>query len=107
MVKQSDTTRSDKQALYSNIFNDFERLANQSQDGIYHFDTVAQRFLFYNQRFQTFFQLEDKPAVETSTNQIFSAVHTEDRRHVLKAFGNSLKPGKTGGSRNPLVQRSG
>jgi PAS domain S-box-containing protein len=97
MNRNGDTTRSDKQVLYSGIFNDFERLANHSQDAIYHFDIASQCFLFYNQRFRLFFQLEDKPANHTTPDQIFNAIHDEDRGYVIEAFDTSLKTGQTEG----------
>jgi len=97
MNRQIDTTQSETQLPYSDIFNDFERLANQSQDAIYHFDIATQRFLFCNQKFRTFFQLGDRKAVDTTPDHVFNAIHTQDRGYVLEAFDNSLKAGQTEG----------
>ena len=97
MARKVDTTQSGPPLPYRDIFNDFERLANHSQDAIYHFDIAAQRFLFYNQKFRIFFQLGDIPAVETTPDHIFNAIHTEDRGYVLEAFDSSLKAGQTEG----------
>ena len=97
MERKSDTGASDTQMHYSDIFNDFERLANHSQDAIYHFDIATQRFLFCNQTFRTFFQLGDQQAVDTTPDHIFNAIHMEDRAYVLDAFDRSLKKGQTQG----------
>ncbi|MEN8245232.1 MAG: PAS domain-containing protein [Thermodesulfobacteriota bacterium] len=97
MARKVNTTSSDTQIVYSDIFNDFERLANHSQDAIYHFDIASQQFLFYNQRFRTFFQLDDKSAKHTTPDQIFDAIHAEDRGYVIKAFDKSLITGQTEG----------
>ena len=97
MGRQHDTTQSEKPLPYKDLFNDFERLANHSQDAIYHFDIATQRFLFYNQKFRTFFYLGDKHTIDTTPDHIFNAIHTEDRGFVLEAFDNSLKAGQTEG----------
>ena len=97
MGSHFDIIQSEKHFPYSDIFNDFERLANHSQDAIYHFDIAAQRFLFYNQKFRIFFQLGNRKTVDTLPDHVFNAIHTEDRGYVREAFDNSFKAGQTEG----------
>jgi PAS domain S-box-containing protein len=97
MTQKMKTTQSDKQVSYSYMFNDFERLANHSQDGIYHFDIATRRFHFCNQRFRIFFRLEDHPAGNTTPGHIIDAIHPQDRKAVLKAFDASLIADQTEG----------
>ena len=105
MDRKSDTATSGAATPYRDIFNDFERLANHSQDAIYHFDIAGRRFLFFNQKFRDFFQLGDNPAVDTTPDHIFNVIHVEDRGHVLEAFDHSLKGLQTEGEAEYRVQK--
>ena len=97
MADNSNIPKTNDPVSYSHLFNDFERLANHSQDAIYHFDITSQRFLFCNQKFRLFFQLEDKPAGDTTPDHIFNAIHTEDHGYLRIAFEESSKTGQTEG----------
>jgi PAS domain S-box-containing protein len=79
------------------MFNDFRRLANHSQDAIYHYDTEAQRFLFYNRQFAIFFQLGHEPRQIVSSDRIIKAIHPEDRSRVLITLRDSVAQGKDQG----------
>ena len=79
------------------LFNDFERLANHSQDAIYHYDAQSRCFLFYNQQFGKFFRLgRDTQSVVTS-DTVIRAIHPEDRTRVLNALRESLATGQRHG----------
>ena len=79
------------------LFNDFERLANHSQDAIYHYDTVDQRFLFFNRQFAKFFRLGKGPRQTVSSDNVIKAIHPEDRSRVLNALRDSVAQGKDQG----------
>jgi PAS domain S-box-containing protein len=98
MTKTFNASHStDKQVFKQEMFDDFKRLANCSQDAIYHYDIDSRRFLFLNQKFRTFFQLENRAEITASSNQIIKSIHPEDREQALKALNESLADGRTKG----------
>ena len=52
-----DMTKLDERGLKDERFDDFERLANSSQDAIYHYDIPSKQFLFVNRRFSDIFRI--------------------------------------------------
>jgi len=79
------------------LFNDFKRLADYSQDAIYHYDIESRRFLFQNQKFLNFFGVENGADIPTTSNQIIKAIHPNDREQALKALNKSLTASHTEG----------
>ena len=97
MTETRNASQSGNRIPRRELFNDFERLANHSQDAIYHYDIESQRFLFHNQKFQNFFRLENQADIITTSDQIFQSIHPEDRQQLRKAFNKSLIDGHTEG----------
>jgi PAS domain S-box-containing protein len=97
MTETRKASQSENRASKRALFDDFERLANHSQDAIYHYDIESQRFLFHNQKFQFFFQLENEAEIVTDSDQILQSIHPEDREQLLKALNESLIAGQTEG----------
>jgi PAS domain S-box-containing protein len=95
MTKTSMTSQAD--SVMQELFDDFKRLANCSQDGIYHYDIDTRRFLFYNQKFRFFFRLEDQVESVASSDHVIKSIHFEDRRQTLNALNESLRTGQTEG----------
>jgi PAS domain S-box-containing protein len=83
----------DRRVFKPELFDDFKRLADCSQDAIYHYDIGSQQFLFHNQRFRFFFRVEDQLKITTPSNQVVKFIHPEDREQALKAFNDSLESG--------------
>jgi PAS domain S-box-containing protein len=79
------------------MFNDFERLANHSQDAIYHYDTHSRCFLFYNRQFETFFRLSSDVQAVISSDKVILSIHPEDRPRVLNTLRESLATGQRHG----------
>ena len=91
MTKTFNVSQSaDDQVIKREIFDDFKRLANCSQDAIYHYDIDSRRFLFHNQRFRNFFQLENRSGITAPSDIIVKSIHPEDREQALKALNESL-----------------
>ena len=90
MTETLDASQSEYQAIKREFFDDFKRLANHSQDAIYHYDIVSQRFLFHNQKFQIFLRLENQTESITTLDQVLQSIHPEDRQQLRQAF-NKLK----------------
>lgn len=90
------------------MFNDFERLANRSQDAIYHYDIQSRRFLFYNTRFKELFTGDDGSDGYIPSRKVFEAIHPEDRNPAINAFRNSIKNGSDKGEAEyRLIRRDG
>lgn len=79
------------------LFYDFRRLADCSQDAIYHHDIGSGRFLFHNQRFRLLFALDNAAENKTTSDQKVKSIHPEDREQALEALNASLTAGQTEG----------
>ncbi|MGD8459401.1 MAG: PAS domain-containing protein, partial [Desulfobacterales bacterium] len=97
MTKISNTPQAANPVFKQELFDDFKRLANCSQDGIYHYDIDSRRFLFYNQKFRIFFRLDDQAEINISSDHIVTSMHPKDRQQALKALNESLSAGHTEG----------
>ena len=97
MTKTSITSQPDNLFFKQELFDDFKRLANCSQDGIYHYDIKSRRFLFHNQKFRIFFQLDDQADNATASERVIKSIHPEDRQQALNALNESLRGGQTEG----------
>ena len=78
------------QVLKHGLFDDFKRLADCSQDAIYHFDIGTRQFLFHNQPFRLFFQLEDRAEISIPADLILKSIHPEDRQPAQAAWTESM-----------------
>ena len=97
MTKTSITTQTDNRFFKQELFDDFKRLANCSQDGIYHYDIDLRCFLFYNQKFRIFFRLDDQVESAPSSDHVIESIHPEDRQQALNALNESLRSGQSEG----------
>ena len=86
MTETSKAPKSDNRVFKQELFDDFKRLADYSQDAIYHYDIGSQRFLFLNQKFRSFFRLENRSETTTPSDKIVKSFHPEDREQALKAL---------------------
>jgi PAS domain S-box-containing protein len=78
------------QIIKHGLFDDFRRLAECSQDAIYHYDIGSRQFLFHNQQFRLFFQLEDRTEISIPADLILKSIHPEDRQPTQAALTESL-----------------
>ncbi|MGD9134564.1 MAG: PAS domain-containing protein [Desulfobacterales bacterium] len=97
MTETLNDSQSENPVFKRELFDDFERLANHSQDAIYHYDIEPQLFLFHNQKFQIFFGLENQSESITTLDQVLQSIHPEDRQQLQKSFNKSLIGGHTEG----------
>ena len=94
--KMTDTLHvppSDERVLKRELFDDFERLANCSQDAIYHYDLESNQFLFVNKRFRAYFLIDPKAHLSTALSQMLQSIHLEDREQALNALNKCLRSG--------------
>jgi PAS domain S-box-containing protein len=77
--------------------HDIKRLAERSQDAIYQFSSAVGQFIFYNQRFEYFFNLSATPKEPITDRMVFDTIHPEDRQMVKKSLKNALETGSEKG----------
>jgi len=75
------------------LFDDFRRLADFSQDAVYHYDIAMRRFLFHNRKFSAFFHIDNESGTPTTSQEIFQVIHPEDRQRALESLKASLTEG--------------
>jgi len=75
------------------IFKDIRRLADRSQDAIYHYDLGSRRFLFFNKAFREIFRLPEKIGRRISAGKVMPTIHPDDRTTMLQAISQSIEAG--------------
>jgi PAS domain S-box-containing protein len=75
------------------LFNDIGRLADRSQDAIYHYDLESRRFLFFNKAFRDIFCLPEKIGRRISAGKVMPTIHPDDRSTMLQAISQSVEAG--------------
>ncbi len=79
------------------LITDFERLANCSQDAIYHYDTGSKCYPFHNRKFRIFFHIENEAKNTAASDKIIQSIHPEDREQFLNVLNQSLITGQKEG----------
>ena len=90
MTDPIKASKTKDQVIKNGLFDDFRRLSDRSQDAIYHYDIGSRQFLFYNQKFRDFFQLEDHREIPIPADLILQSIHPEDRESIQAALNESL-----------------
>jgi PAS domain S-box-containing protein len=67
------------------LSEDFQQLADRSQDAIYHFDIESQTFPFFNRRFLSLYSIEEKGVKILSPKSVLLHIHPNDREKVKTA----------------------
>jgi PAS domain S-box-containing protein len=93
MTGKPDISKQDDRVLKDDHFDDFERLANGSQDAIYHYDVDSAQFLFVNRKFRSIFRIPPDTQIAAVLAQMLDRIHPEDRKRALNALTESLKTG--------------
>ncbi len=86
-----------KDGLLRVLTEDFQRLAERSQDAIYRLDIEAQTFTFFNRRFLELYSVEEHGVRTLSAKGSFLRIHPEDRDKLKQERDRSLKSGGSGG----------
>ncbi len=76
---------------------DFRRLAERSQDAIYHYDLAAKRFRFINKQFRDLYLREGETREQLTTYKIAERIHPDDRESVGQKIRGSLTQKLSGG----------
>jgi PAS domain S-box-containing protein len=79
------------------LTEDFQRLAERSQDAIYRLDIEAQAFTFWNRRFLELYGAEEHGAKTLSVKGSFQRIHPRDREKLRREREASLRSGGAGG----------
>lgn len=86
-----------KDGLLRVLSEDFQRLAERSQDAIYRLDIEAQSFTFFNRRFLELYSVEDQGTRTLSAKGSLLRIHPEDRDKLKRERERSLKSGSSEG----------
>ena len=82
----------------NSIPDGFRIIAEQSQDGICHYDIASEKFVLWNQKFADLYGIEDKEhGRKVSRKTVLMRIHPDDRDKVRKAARASLVQGCPGG----------
>ncbi len=79
------------------LSEDFQRLADRSQDAIYRLDLGSQTFPFFNRRFLDLFGVEDGKTRILTPKGSMICIHPEDQESLKQERAKSLEKGSTGG----------
>jgi PAS domain S-box-containing protein len=72
-------------AMIRLLSEDFKRLADRSQDAIYHFDIESRTFSFFNQKFLSLYAIKEKGRRVLSPKSVLIHIHPDDREKVRTA----------------------
>lgn len=92
----SSTARQDKEpegGLIQVLSEDFQRLADRSQDAIYRLDIESQTFSFFNRRFLELFSIQEDGAKKLSVKGSLLSIHPDDRETFKQERERSLETG--------------
>jgi len=79
------------------LSEDFQQLADRSQDAIYRLDIGSQTFSFFNKRFLELFGTRENGATRLTLKGSLLCIHPEDRESFKRERERSLETGSTGG----------
>jgi PAS domain S-box-containing protein len=77
--------RNQDNTMVRQLSDDFQQLADRSQDAIYQFDIESQTFPFFNKRFLSLYSIEEKGAKILSPKSVWLHIHPSDREKVKAA----------------------
>ena len=73
------------------LSEDFQRLADRSQDAIYQFDIESRTFPFFNKKFVALYAMEEDGLKNLSPKSVLLRIHPDDRQKVKAARTLSLQ----------------
>ncbi len=79
------------------LSEDFQQLADRSQDAIYRLDIGSQTFSFFNKRFLELFSTQENGATSLTLKGSMLCIHPEDREPFKRERERSVEAGSTGG----------
>jgi PAS domain S-box-containing protein len=97
MTERHKATPSSAPGFKRRFFADFERMANHSQDAIYHYDIGSQQFLFHNRQFRRFFRLCHAHSETVPADNRDQFIHPDDRDQLSDNLTASLRDGQEAG----------
>ncbi|MBI5590217.1 MAG: PAS domain-containing protein [Deltaproteobacteria bacterium] len=97
MAEKTKTGRRPDRTAFSDFFKDIERLADRSQDGIYHYDLNSRKFLYFNKAFREIFRLPANTGTRIPVDKVMPSIHSDDRGNFLHAIDQSAAAGLSKG----------
>jgi PAS domain S-box-containing protein len=97
MAEKTKTGRRPSKMAFSDFFKDIERLADRSQDAVYHYDLESRNFLFFNKAFREIFRLPADTGRRISVEKVMPSIHLDDRGTFVHTIGKSIKAGLSKG----------
>lgn len=79
------------------LSEDFKRLADRSQDAIYHFDIESRTFSFFNKNFLAWYAIIEDGVKILSPKSVLVHIHPDDRQKVRAARTLSMEPRNSAG----------
>ena len=86
-----------KKAKAQSIFDEFKKIAERLQSGIYRFDVKSRKFLFFNRAAVELLGSKSSQAKEVTSRSILLRIHPDDREKVRKAVKDSIEVGRNRG----------
>ena len=84
--------RKQENAMIRQLSEDFQQLADRSQDAIYQFDIESQTFPFFNKQFLSLYSKEEKAEKILSPKSFLMHIHPNDRDKFKAALSLSYQP---------------
>lgn len=75
------------------LSEDFQRLADRSQDAIYRFDLVSQTFTFFNRLFLDVYGAETRGGQTLILESVLARIHPDDRQRARTAQRDTIRGG--------------
>lgn len=97
MADKTKTGRRKTRQARSDFFKDFDRLADRSQDAVYHYDLQSRQFLFINQAFRELFRLPENAHHPIPLDTVMTSIHPDDRETMVYTITQSIKSGLSKG----------
>lgn len=94
---EGDRGRGKDGGLIQVLSEDFQQLADRSQDAIYRLDIGSQTFTFFNKRFLGLFSTQENGATRLTLKGSLMRIHPDDREPFKRERERSLEAGSTGG----------
>jgi PAS domain S-box-containing protein len=97
MSETFNASTSIENGFNQDFFSYFKRLADHSQDAIYHYDIGTKRFLFANRKFRILFQIDNATEKTIASDIVIQSIHHEDREQFQHFLNQSVFTGESNG----------
>ncbi|HDI59467.1 MAG TPA: PAS domain S-box protein [Desulfobacteraceae bacterium] len=89
----ADNRANGQKGIVQTLSEEFQRLADRSQDAIYQFDIESQSFTFFNKLFLEVYGSDRPGGKRLSLESVFERIHPDDRLRARAAQRDTIKGG--------------